>query len=325
MSVGATSRAFTVLTAISATPTPHRVDVFSFNSAVGACETCRGFGRVIGVDYGLVIPNARNSRFAPAPSRPMHHTGLGGVSGRPDASTLKRRGHSRATRAWYAAHARNSKHWVVNGSPSWNGKWNQHWFGIKRFFEYLETKSYKMPHPRAACPNTEATRHVAPVAARGSRPNRCCGAWVKRLRPTWPAAGQALHSAVGVKWSREQLEALPGLSLHDLMLLPIDRMRVFFDRLDLPSQMLDDALQLLLDEIRTRLKYLCDVGLGYLSLDPPEPHAQRRRGAAHQPDHCFKAPAWSTRCSCSTSPASACTRATCTASTPRCCACATRR
>eukprot|EP01136_Pigoraptor_vietnamica_P035808 Opistho-1_new@101540 len=31
--------------------------MFSFNSAVGACETCRGFGRVIGVDYGLVIPN----------------------------------------------------------------------------------------------------------------------------------------------------------------------------------------------------------------------------------------------------------------------------
>jgi excinuclease ABC subunit A len=35
-------------------PTP---SLFSFNSAMGACETCRGFGRVIGVDYGLVIPN----------------------------------------------------------------------------------------------------------------------------------------------------------------------------------------------------------------------------------------------------------------------------
>jgi excinuclease UvrABC ATPase subunit len=31
--------------------------MFSFNSAMGACETCRGFGRVIGVDWGLVIPN----------------------------------------------------------------------------------------------------------------------------------------------------------------------------------------------------------------------------------------------------------------------------
>ncbi len=72
---------------------------------------------------------------------------------------------------------------------------------------------------------------------------------------------------VGVAWSREQLEALPGLSLHDLMQLPIERLRRFFDRLELPSTTLDDALKLLLDEIRTRLKYLCDVGIGYLTLD----------------------------------------------------------
>ncbi|HWH85078.1 MAG TPA: excinuclease ABC subunit A, partial [Burkholderiaceae bacterium] len=35
--------------------------LFSFNSAYGACETCRGFGRVIGVDYGLVIPDGRKT------------------------------------------------------------------------------------------------------------------------------------------------------------------------------------------------------------------------------------------------------------------------
>ncbi|MET0334073.1 MAG: excinuclease ABC subunit A, partial [Rhizobacter sp.] len=64
-----------------------------------------------------------------------------------------------------------------------------------------------------------------------------------------------------------QLEALPGLSLHDLMQLSIERLRRFFDGLTLPSTMLDEALKLLLDEVRTRLKYLCDVGLGYLSLD----------------------------------------------------------
>jgi excinuclease ABC subunit A len=33
---------------------------------------------------------------------------------------------------------------VIGGSPQWNGKWNQHWFGVKRFFDYLETKAYKM-------------------------------------------------------------------------------------------------------------------------------------------------------------------------------------
>jgi excinuclease ABC subunit A len=51
-------RACTARTATCATPTRF-ASAFSFNSAVGACETCRGFGRVIGVDYGLVIPNEK--------------------------------------------------------------------------------------------------------------------------------------------------------------------------------------------------------------------------------------------------------------------------
>ena len=61
---------------------------------------------------------------------------------------------------------------------------------------------------------------------------------------------------VGAAWSRDQLEAMPGLTVHDLMMLPIDRIRRFFDNITLPSTMLDDALKLLQDEIRTRLKYL---------------------------------------------------------------------
>src|SRR4029079_15316318 len=72
---------------------------------------------------------------------------------------------------------------------------------------------------------------------------------------------------IGAKWSRAQLESLPGLTVHDLMLLPIARIRAFFDTLSLPSTLLDEALKLLLDEVRTRLRYLCDVGIGYLTLD----------------------------------------------------------
>ena len=34
--------------------------------------------------------------------------------------------------------------WVINGSPNWNGKWGKQWYGVKRFFEYLESKAYKM-------------------------------------------------------------------------------------------------------------------------------------------------------------------------------------
>ncbi len=60
---------------------------------------------------------------------------------------------------------------------------------------------------------------------------------------------------------------MPGLTVHDLMLMPIARIRRFFDEMTLPSALLDDALKLLVAEVRTRLRYLCDVGLGYLTLD----------------------------------------------------------
>jgi excinuclease ABC subunit A len=77
---------------------------------------------------------------------------------------------------------------------------------------------------------------------------------------------------MGVDWTREQLDALPGLSLHDLMGLPIHRLKAFFDRLgstpgSVPESARNEALQMLLAEVRTRLAYLCDVGLGYLTLD----------------------------------------------------------
>ena len=83
---------------------------------------------------------------------------------------------------------------------------------------------------------------------------RCSTRRAASCRRAWP-------------WTREQLEAMPGLTLHDLMLLPIERVRRFFDALAPESSVLDEALKLLLGEIRTRLKYLCDVGLGYLTLD----------------------------------------------------------
>src|SRR5207302_1280400 len=84
-------------------------------------------------------------------------------------------------------------------------------------------------------------------------------------------AGQALGGSPrfrprGVDWSPETLAALPGLSIHDLMLLPVERSHEFFRELTLPRP-LDEATALLLAELRTRLAYLVDVGLGYLTLD----------------------------------------------------------
>src|SRR5690606_22098036 len=76
---------------------------------------------------------------------------------------------------------------------------------------------------------------------------------------------------VGVEWDEAALRALPGLSIHDLMLLPIERVRRFFDLMVPPTgqrrRALDEAVDMLLVEMRARLRFLCDVGLGYLTLD----------------------------------------------------------
>ena len=236
--------------------------LFSFNSAYGACDTCRGFGRVIGVDYGLVIPDARKTLRNGA-IKPMQTPAWSDCQ----SDLLKYGGEAGIPRdtAWSAL-TEAQREWVINGSPNWTGNWNKQWYGVKRFFEYLETKSYKM-HIRVLL---SKYRSYTPCHA-------CGGARLKTEALLWRLGTKADADAVmppamrmlpvGVGWSREQLEALPGLSVHDLMLLPLDRLRRFFDSLSLPSTLLDDALKLLLGEIQTRLKYLCEVGIGYLTLD----------------------------------------------------------
>jgi excinuclease ABC subunit A len=240
--------------------------LFSFNSAFGACETCRGFGRVIGVDWGLVIPDERKTlrngaikplqtpAWAECQDDLMRHAGTHGIP--------------RDT-AWSQL-SEAQRHWVIEGDADWKGQWNKQWYGVRRFFEYLESKAYKM-HIRVLL---SKYRSYTPCTV-------CNGARLKTEALLWRIgskadADAALASAdgryarfmpAGVNWTRAQLDAFDGLCLHDLMQLPLSRLRAFFDRLSLPTSMLDDALKLLLDEVRNRLKYLCDVGLGYLTLD----------------------------------------------------------
>ncbi|RQO61858.1 excinuclease ABC subunit A [Paucibacter sp. KBW04] len=236
--------------------------LFSFNSSLGACETCRGFGRVIGVDLGLVIPDGRKTlrngavKTLSTPAWKDSFEDLLRYAG--DAGIPRDTAWNQLSEA--------QRDWVINGSPNWTGNWNKQWYGIKRFFEYLESKAYKM-HIRVLL---SKYRSYTPCTA-------CGGARLKTEALLWRVGSKALADAVlppaqrylpvGVDWTRAQLEALPGLALHDLMQLPLHRLRRFVDELQLPSGLLDDALKLLLDEIRNRLKYLCDVGIGYLTLD----------------------------------------------------------
>ncbi len=253
--------------------------MFSFNSAVGACEACRGFGRVIGVDWNLVMPNDKLTLRAGA-VKPIQTPAW-----KECQDDLMRHAESAGIprdTPW-AKLTPEQKHWVIEGTPNYKeGNWSKQWYGIRRFFAYLESKAYKM-HIRVLL---SKYRSYTPCPT-------CGGARLKLESLLWRLGSKADADAalppakrfmpVGVPWTREQLEALPGLSLHDLMLMPIERLRQFFDAqksspwrgedlggggsTSTPQEGQREAMRLLFEEITTRLKYLHDVGIGYLTLD----------------------------------------------------------
>jgi excinuclease ABC subunit A len=216
-----------------AEPTPA---AFSFNSAIGACETCRGFGRVIGVDFGLVVPDEsktlREGAVKPWQTKSFREC-------QDDLEKYARKRGIPLDLPWREMDAAQRR-WVLEGEPewvSWKKSWPGTWYGVRRFFVWLESKAYKM-HIRVLLSKYRA---YTPCAA--------CGG--TRLKPD------------ATLW---RLGGADGPSIHDLMLLPADQCRRFFDGFR-PSGTLDEATALLLGEIRTRLGYLCEVGVGYLTLD----------------------------------------------------------
>jgi excinuclease ABC subunit A len=232
--------------------------LFSFNSPLGACDTCRGFGRTIGIDYGLVIPDESRSLRGGA-IKPWQTKSY--VECQEDLEKFaKLRGIPLDT-PWRELSA-EARRWVIEGEGPWEKKV---WYGAKRFFAWLETRAYKM-HVRVLLSRYRA---YTPCGA-------CDGARLKTEGLLWrlgsrELAQDALHAGTpfrpaGVEWSGQLLSSLPGLSIHDLMLLPVERSYEFFRTLSLP-QPLDEATDLLLGEIRGRFRYLVDVGLGYLTLD----------------------------------------------------------
>ena len=133
--------------------------MFSFNSAVGACETCRGFGRVIGVDYGLVIPNEKLTLRAGAIKTiqtPAWKECQDDLMRHAEAEGIPR------DTPWYKLSAKEQQDWVIHGSPLWKGKWNHQWYGIKRFFRIPGEQVVQDAHPCAAVeiPQLHTLRHL---------------------------------------------------------------------------------------------------------------------------------------------------------------------
>ena len=110
---------------------------FSFNSPIGACEVCRGFGRSIGVDYGLVIPDTslslREGAVKPWQTESYREC-------QTDLLKFARKRAIPVDTAWRDL-TDAERSWVIDGE----GEWTKNvWYGVKRFFAWLETKAYKM-------------------------------------------------------------------------------------------------------------------------------------------------------------------------------------
>ena len=236
-------------------PTPSS---FSFNSPVGACESCRGFGRTMGIDYSLVIPDESKS-LADGAVKPWRTE-----SNRQCQRDLIRFAKARKVpvdvpwRRLGKAH----KRWVLDGEDKGRSR---RWYGVKGFFDWLETKSYRM-HIRVLL---SRYRSYAPCeVCRGARLKADSLDWrlgSARDADTALPPGERFRSPLTTLTEKAHA-ALPGLNVHDVLLLPLDRCNAYFTHLQLPKP-LDEATPLLLGEIRSRLRYLVEVGLGYLTLD----------------------------------------------------------
>ena len=196
--------------------------LFSFNNPFGACPTCQGFGNTIGLDLGLVIPNKDLSLAEGAVeafTKPQFETWMPKLT-----EFAKRVGIPMDKPYWSLTEAQQQM--IVNGKGTFRG--------IRKMFEMLEEKKYKM--------------HVRVFLAKYRGYTRCGECNGGRLR----------REAQCVKIAAQSLPEICALSIKDA--------NVFFKDLPLTTEQHAIADRLL-HEIKQRLKFLSDVGLDYLSLD----------------------------------------------------------
>ena len=199
--------------------------LFSFNSPTGACPRCQGFGNTIDYDMDLAIPD-KSLTLDEGAVEPWTKP-----KGREWFLKLKRaaaspKGVRVRMNVPFCDLSDEEKNYVIEGGPGFGG--------IRGFFNYLETKKYKL--------------HVRVFLARYRGYARCPECGGARLRK------EALYVRVG------------GKNLADVVRLNIAEAQAFFDALELTPE--ENAIaEKVLVEIRQRLKFLNDVGLDYLTLD----------------------------------------------------------
>jgi excinuclease ABC subunit A len=226
--------------------------LFSFNNPMGACPTCRGFGRTIEIDYERALPDRRLS-IRGGVVKPWQS----GMSLECQKDLLK---HCAKEGIPVDKPFCDLDPWMqkfviegeLQGGATLNELWEAGgWYGVKGYFQWMETKTYKM--------------HVRVFLSRYRAYKSCPVCHGGRFQP------ETLHFRLGSDGSRRppgdgnRESEGSGLTLPEINQLPLTQALDFFRGLPLPAD--DDAAEQLRDGILARLTYLIEVGLGYLTLD----------------------------------------------------------
>ncbi|HVJ46423.1 MAG TPA: excinuclease ABC subunit UvrA, partial [Luteolibacter sp.] len=223
-------------------PTP---SLFSFNNPLGACPKCRGFGRVIDIDLEKAVPD-HSLTISQGAIKPFQGE-RGDECQRDLVRCCTERGVDLDT-PWEDLDPK-VREWIYYGdrrkpeltSDELEELWRSgDWYGVKGFFDWLETKAYKM--------------HVRVFLSRYRSYTACSVCRGKRLQP----------EALCYKIEGRMLPDLWSMAVSDL--LPwFGNLRSSISE----KRTIDPTLGLVLTEITSRLSYLDQVGLGYLTLDRP--------------------------------------------------------
>lgn len=198
------------------------VDLFSFNNPMGACPTCEGYGKVIGIDEDLVIPNKSLSIYQDAIA-----CWKGDKMG-----TWRDRLVYTAPKFDFPIHKPYYELTEEQRHLLWTGN---RWFeGLNSFFKHLEEQSYKIQY--RVMLSRYRGKTVCPEC-KGSRLRKEAG-YVK----------------------------VDGKSIQELVLMPVSELKSFFDYLTLNAHDAEIAQRLLV-EVNSRLSFLNDVGLSYLTIN----------------------------------------------------------
>jgi excinuclease ABC subunit A len=202
--------------------------LFSFNHPVGACPTCKGFGRTMAIDPALVVPDPRKT-IVQGCVKPFQTTFYSECQD--DLERFCRRAGLPGDVPWEKLPP-EVKRLVWAGEPGGRQQWRRKWYGVGGFFDWLESRVYRM--------------HVRVFLSRYRSYGTCADCGGARLQP------------------EARLYRLAGRTLPEVEALPIAAAERLFREWSVPGR--DPASEQLLQEIRGRLLFLVDTGLGYLTL-----------------------------------------------------------